>query len=485
MDKLKFFSGFVWKFSERTMSQLVSFIVSIVLARILTPTDYGLVALVNVFIIIADVFVTSGFSSSLIQKKDANKTDFSSIFYCSLIFSIFVYLLVYITAPIIANFYHNNQLILILRVFALRLPISAFNSIQQAYVSRKLAFKKIFISTSFATIFSGIVGILLALRGFGVWALVFQYLINSLVETIVLFFQIPWHPQLLFSWKSTSKLLSYGWKILATDLLGQLFNQLRSLVIGRFYTPASLAYYNRGQQFPNILSNNIDVTITSVLFPAMSKYADDKQKLKAVVRRSIRTSTYILMPLMFGMAVVAKPMILLILTKKWINAVPFMQCLCISGAFGSINTANMQAIKASGRSDVLLKLELIKKPVYLVFLFASIRISVLAVAITMAMYSISAVFMNMFPNKKIINYSYGEQLRDIFPSLSLSIVMAGIVYLVSFVNLSAWSMLIVQVLLGSIIYLVGSIILHMEPFIYLVGYVKIIIGERKNAQKIG
>lgn len=483
MDKAKFFSGFLWKFSERTMSQLVSFVVSIVLARILTPTDYGLVALVNVFIIIADVFVTSGFSSSLIQKNNANKIDFSSIFYCSLVFSILVYFLVFISAPLIASFYHNDQLILILRVFALRLPISAFNSIQQAYVSRNLAFKKIFISTSFATIFSGVIGIILALYGFGVWALVFQYLINSLVETIVLFFQIPWHPQLLFSWKSAISLMEYGWKILATDLLGQVFNQLRSLVIGRFYTPASLAYYNRGQQFPNILSNNIDVTITSVLFPAMSKYADNKMKLKNVVRRSIRTSTYILMPLMLGMAVVAKPLILLILTSKWTLAVPFMQCLCISGAFGSVNTANMQAIKASGRSDVLLKLEIVKKPVYLLFLLASIKISVLAVAITMAMYSICAVFMNMYPNKKIINYSYTEQLRDIFPSLILSIIMSGIVYPITFITLPSLITLVLQIVVGATFYVASSFFLRMEPFMYLIKYVKIIIGEKTNVQK--
>lgn len=461
------------------MSQLVSFVVSIVLARILTPTDYGLVALVNVFIIIADVFVTSGFSSSLIQKKNANKVDFSSIFYCSLVFSILIYALVFFLAPLIADFYHNNSLVLILRVFALRLPISAFNSIQQAYVSRKLAFKKIFISTSCATIISGIIGVMLALRGFGVWALVFQYLINSFCETIVLFFQIPWHPQLLFSWRSSIELMNYGWKILATDLLGQFFNQLRSLVIGRFYAPSSLAYYNRGQQFPNILSNNIDVTITSVLFPAMSEYADNRLKLKSIVRRSIRTSTYILMPLMFGMAVVAKPLILIILTKKWLPAAPFMQCLCISGAFGSINTANMQAIKASGRSDILLKLEIVKKPVYLLFLLFSIKISVLAVAITMAMYSITAVFMNMYPNNRIIHYSYKEQLHDIFPSLFLSIFMAALVYLITFINISAISMLILQVLSGAFIYIIGSIILHMESFTYLIDYVRSIIKEKK------
>ncbi|WP_283574893.1 lipopolysaccharide biosynthesis protein [Limosilactobacillus ingluviei] len=477
MDRKRFFSGFIWKFSERTMSQLVSFIVSIVLARILSPNDYGIVALVNVFIIIADVFVTSGFSSSLIQKKEATKTDFSTIFWCSLIFSIVIYSVIFFLAPWIAKFYRNEQLTLVLRVFALKLPISAFNSIQQAYVSRSLAFRKIFVSTSIATIFSGVMGIVFALLGWGVWALVIQYIVNAITETMVLFLQIPWKPRLLFSIDSAKSLLGFGWKVLATDLLGQFFNQLRSLVIGRFYTAADLAYYNRGQQFPNILTNNIDATISSVLFPVMSKYSDDSDKLKLMVRRSIRTSTYLLMPFMLGMAVTAKPLIILILTKKWIEAVPFMQCLCISGAFGSVSNANMQVIKASGRSDVLLNLELIKKPIYLVFLIASIKISVFAVAVSMSIYSITATLINMFPNKKIIGYSYREQFSDLLPALALSFLMMIGTFPIQYLNWNPFLMLTVQVVVGAIIYLGGSVLFKMESFTYLLGLLK---SKRKN-----
>lgn len=472
MDHKRFFSGFLWKFSERTMSQLVSFVVSIVLARILSPNDYGIVALVNVFIIIADVFVTSGFSSSLIQKKETTDTDFSTIFWCSLIFSIVIYGVIFTISPWIAEFYHNDQLTLVLRVFALKLPISAFNSIQQAYVSRSLAFRKIFVSTSVATIFSGIVGIGFALSGWGVWALVIQYIVNSITETAVLFLQIPWKPHLQFSIKAAKSLLDFGWKVLATELLGQFFNQLRSLVIGRFYTAADLAFYNRGQQFPNILSNNIDTTISSVLFPVMSKYSDDMTKLKSMVRRSIRTSTYLLMPLMLGMAVTAKPLILLVLTSKWLAAVPFMQCLCVSGAFGSVSNANMQVIKASGRSDVLLKLELVKKPIYLIFLFASIKISVFAVAFSMAAYSITATLINMFPNKKVIGYSYREQFRDLAPALALSIAMVFIVWGIEWLRLNPLVTLLLQVVVGAVVYVTGSILFKMESYYYLLNFFK-------------
>ncbi len=472
MDRKRFFSGFIWKFSERTMSQLVSFIVSIVLARILSPHAYGIVALVNVFIVIADVFVTSGFSSALIQKKEADELDFSTIFWCSWVFSLVIYGVIYVISPGIATFYHNDQLIPILRVFALKLPISAFNSIQQAYVSRKLAFRKIFVSTSIATSFSGIVGIGFAQAGWGVWALVIQYIVNAITETMVLFLQIPWKPQFMFSGTAAKSLLSFGWKVLVTELLGQFFNQLRSLVIGRFYTAADLAYYNRGQQFPNILSSNIDATISSVLFPVMAKHADNVGKLKAMVRRSIRTSTYLLMPLMLGMAVTAKSIILLILTKKWLAAVPFMQCLCVSGAFGSVSNANMQVIKASGRSDVLLKLELVKKPIYLIFLLVSIKISVFAVAFSMATYSITATLINMFPNKAVIGYSYREQFIDLFPALGLSTMMAVIVWLVALLNWNPLITLLIQVMVGATVYIGGSILFKMEPFYYVLGFLK-------------
>ena len=477
-DRDSFFSGFFWKFNEQIASQLVSFIVSIVLARILTPKDYGIVSLVNVFIVIANVFVTSGLSAALIQKKDATQLDFSTIFHCSLIFSFVIYGIIYLCAPLIGDFYRNKVLIWVVRVFALQLPLSSFNSIQQAYVSRHMAFRKIFVSTTIATILSGILGIIFALNNFGVWALVFQTILSTVFQTLVLFLEIPWRPKLEFSFESAKELIGYGWKVFGASFLGTFFNELRNLIIGRFYSPADLAYYNRGSRMPDLVANNIDSTITSVLFPVLSKHSDDYSKLKSMIRRSIRTSTFIIMPLMFGLAVAAKPVTQILLTNKWLPSVPFMQCLCISGAFGSISNANMQVIKASGRSDILLKLELIKKPLYLIFLIVSIKINVLAVAISMAIYNIVGMLINVKPNNKLINYSYREQFKDIFPALTLSMIMGICILPIQLLNLSPFFELTLEVISGGIIYLGGSWIFKLEPFFYLLEYAKSFFNKR-------
>lgn len=471
-DRDSFFSGFFWKFNEQIMSQLISFIVLIVLARILSPRDYGLVSLVNVFIILANVFVTSGLSTALIQKKNATETDFSTIFYCNILISLLLYFLVFLSAPLIASFYHDKRLINIVRILALSLPVSAINSIQLAYVSKRIQFRKIFISTSLAAIISGIIGIVTAIKGLGVWALVIQSLSNVMVATFVLFIQIPWRPRLIFSLQAAKSLVSYGWKVLVADFLGAFFGQLRNLVIGRFYSAADLAYYNRGDQFPSLLSSNIDTTISSVLFPVMSEYDDDLAKLKSMVRRSLRTSTYIITPIMFGLAVTAKPIISLILTDKWLPAVPYMQILCISNAFSTITNTNLQVMKASGRSDVLLKIELIKKPIYIILLFIGIHYSVLMVAVTMAIYSLYAALVNMRPNAKIINYNIKEQLQDILPSLILSSTMALVVWPIELISLSKLCILLIQIIMAVIFYVGASIIFKFEPYYYLLRYIK-------------
>lgn len=461
------FLGFFWKFSEQISSQLVSFIISVILARLLSPSDYGIVALVNVFIIIANVFVTSGLGTALIQKKDSDNIDFSTVFYLSEVLSIIIYGIIYMAAPYIAKFYGNPELIEVTRVFALTLPLSAFNAIQQAYVSKHMLFKKIFISTTVSSISSGIIGIILAYAGFGVWSLVGQTLSNTILISMVLFVQLGWHPQLVFSWNRAKPLISFGWKILASSLLGQIFNQLRTLLLGKAYTSADLAYYNRGQKFPELISSNIDGTISTVLFPALSEYSDDTRKVKELTRISIRTSTFIIMPLMFGMAATAKPIILLLLTSKWAEAIPYMQFLCIAGAFGTVSNANMQAISAIGRSDVMLKLELIKKPLYLILLVIGIKISVLAVAYTMTLYSILAMFLNMSPNRKLLNYKFDEQMIDILPALANSMVLFILVEMIGLLHLQILILFIVQVIIGGVSYIIIAYITKMQAFMYL------------------
>jgi len=237
-------SSFLWKFSERIIAQFVSLIVSIILARLLSPDNYGVVGIVMVFINIADVFVVSGLSASLVQKKDADSVDFSTIFYCSFVFSIIIYIILFAISPSVASFYNEQSLTNVLRVFSIKIIISSFNSIQHAYVQRKMIFKKFFFSTIIGTLISGIIGIVMSYHNFGVWAIVSQYLANAVIDTVVLFFIVPWRPSLEFSFRSAHELISFGWKVLMTDLISQIFNNIRSFFIGKIYTPADLAYYN-------------------------------------------------------------------------------------------------------------------------------------------------------------------------------------------------------------------------------------------------
>ena len=460
--KGKIVTGFFWKFGEQVSSQLVSFILSIIFARLLTPNDYGVVALVNVFIILANVFVTSGFGTALIQKENSNEVDFSTIFYLSEAVSIIVYAIIFFLAPFIANFYKNSEMTLILRVFALQLPISAFNSIQQAYISKHIMFKKVFVSTTISAILSGLIGIFMAYSDFGVWALIGQYLSNTIIISITLALQISWRPKLIFSWEAGKPLISFGWKILATSLLGEFFNQLRSLILGKVYTASDLAYYNRGLRFPELVSNNVNNTISGVLFPVLSKYGNDFDKVKTGLRRAIRMSTFILMPLLFGMMMTSTEIILLLLTKKWIAAVPYMQILCMSCVFDTVSNENIQALKSIGRSDVLLKLEILKKPIYLFLLLLGIKISVLFMAETMVIYNVIAVLINMSPNRKFLKYSFVEQVQDILPAFLASSFMSVIVYLVGKFGLSTGISFIVKIVCGVLSYLLIAILFRMQ-----------------------
>ena len=357
----KVFSGLFWKFGERISAQLISLIVSIVLARLLSPDDYGAVALVMVFITIANVFVASGFGNALIQKKNADNLDFSSVFYLNIALGLVLYAVLFFASPAIASFYNMPVLSPALRVLGIRIVVASVNSVQQAYVSRHMLFKRFFWSTLFGTLVSGVVGITMAYHGFGVWALVAQYLTNTCTDTIVLWFTVKWRPIFRCSLERAKGLFSYGWKLLVSALLDTGYKQLRSLIIGKKYTSADLAYYNQGDKYPGLIVNNINTSISSVLFPAMSQFQDDRERVKQMTRRAIQISSYIMWPMMIGFAVVAEPFVSLVLTDKWLPCVPFIRIFCFTYGLYPIHTANLQAINALGRSDLFLRLEIIKK----------------------------------------------------------------------------------------------------------------------------
>lgn len=479
MQNKSVISNFIWRFAERCGAQIVTFIVSIVLARILSPDDYGTIALVTVFTSILQVFVDSGLGTALVQKKNADDLDFSSVFYFNLIVCIILYGLMFIAAPLIANFYGDNTLIPVIRVISITILISGVKGIQQSYVSKNMLFKRFFFSTLGGTIFSAVLGICMAYMGFGVWSLVFQQISNTAIDTIILWVTVKWRPHKMFSWNRLKSLLSYGWKLLVSSLLDTVYNNLRNLIIGKIYSASDLAYYNQGDKFPKVIVTNINTSIDSVLLPSMADVQDDHLKVKSMTRRAIKTSTYIMAPLMMGLAFCATPIVKLVLTDKWLMCVPYLRIFCISYMFWPIHTANLNAIKAMGRSDLFLKLEVLKKLVGLTLLFITMNISVMAMAYSLLVSSLASQIINTWPNKKLLNYGYLEQLKDILPSITLAVVMGAIISLFSLIELNMAIQLCLQIIFGMVIYWFGSRIFKLESYEYIVGLIKAIIKKKK------
>lgn len=465
-------TNFFWKFLERCGAQGVTFLVSIVLARLLSPEVYGTIALVTVFTTLLQVFVNSGLGNALIQKKDSDDLDFSTVFYFNIFFSISLYVLMFFASPLIAMFYGDPSLTPVLRVLSLTIVFSGIRNVQQAYVSRKMIFKKFFVVTLGATLGSAVVGITMAYTGFGVWSLVGQQLSNAVLSAVLLWVTVKWRPKKMFSFLRLKGLYSFGWKLLVSATLDTLYNDLRTLIIGKLYTTSDLAYYNKSKQFPHLIVNNVNLSIDSVLLPTMSSVQDSKEKVKAMTRRAIKTSTYIMMPLMVGLAVCAEPLVRVVLTEKWMSCVPYLRIFCFTYAFYPIHTANLNAIKAMGRSDLFLKLEIAKKIVGLVFLLSSMWFGVMMMAYTLLITSVISQIINAWPNKKLLNYGYLEQTKDIFENMVLAIVMGVIIFPFNLMAIHPILKLSIQMLLGMTVYISGSFVFKFESFIYILGLVK-------------
>jgi teichuronic acid exporter len=480
ITKTRVLSSLFWKFMERGGTQGIQFIVQIILARLLLPEDYGIIALVVIFTSIAGVFVQSGLNTALVQKKDTDEVDFSSVFYLSLFIACLIYLILFFIAPFIAVFYGEPQIIPVFRVLSIVLFFGAFNSIQNAVVSRNLQFKKLFFSSTGAILISGTIGIYMAYAGFGVWALVGQQISNQLFVTIIMWFTVKWRPHLLFSLRRVKSLFSYGWKILVSTLIDTVYQDLRSLIIGKMYNPAMLAFYNRGQQFPYFIVANINGSIQSVMLPVLASQQDNRPRVKDMMRRAIVTSSFAIFPMMVGLTVTAEPLVKLLLTDKWLPCVPFLQIFCVSYALWPIHTANLQAIKALGRSDIFLKLEVIKKIIGLSILAVTVFYGVYAIALGQVLSGIISSFINAYPNKELLNYSYKEQWNDIYPSLLLSLVMGVVVYSLKWLGLSVFLTLIIQVCVGIILYIGMAWIFKLECFRYLLSTLQGIFISRNG-----
>ena len=479
-DNASIFSNLVWRIMERCGAQGVRLIVELVLARILMPDDYGVIALVTVFIEILNVFVDSGLGSALIQKRNVDNIDYSTVFYFNIGLSVFLYILLFFSAPFISNFLGKSELTIILRVLGIQLIISGLKNIQQAYVSKTMQFKRFFYATLGGTVGSAIIGIVMAYEAFGVLALVTQHLVNTFVDTFILWITVKWRPQMVFSIERLKKMYSFGWKLLASSLLDRFYSEIRQIIIGKMYSTSDLAYYDRGKKIPYLLISNINGSIDNVLMPVMSDEQDNETRLREMVRRSIKISIYVMAPLMMGLTFMAEPLVRLVITEKWLPCIPYMRVFCIMYIFYPIHTANLNAIKALGRSDVFLKLEVIKKIMGTILLLSSMWFGVMAMAYSFLLESFLGQIINSWPNRKLLNYKYVEQIVDILPCLFLSFFMGIIVYAITFLGFNDLLTILLQFCVGTIVYICCSILFKIDSFYYLLDILKKLFLSKRN-----
>ncbi len=472
--KRKTISSTFWKFSERIIAQGVSLIVAIILARLLTPDDYSVVGIVTIFFAFANVFISSGFNTALIQKKDADEEDYSSVLFISLIAATGIYLLLFFCAPFIASAYRNDVLVPVFRVMGITLFINAFKSVICAYISSRMLFRKFFFATIGGTLISAVVGIWMALNGYGPWALVAQQMTNSIIDTLILFLTTRIKFVFKISKNKAKGLFKYGWKILVASEISVLYDEMNPLIIGLKYSGADLSFYSKGRSFPSIFNSTVGNTLSAVLFPSITKVQDDKAAVLNYTRRFMRVVSFVIFPLMIGFLAVAENFILVLLTAKWSPAVIYVQAFCIVYMLDMIQVGNLQVIRAVGRSDLILILEIIKKSLYfiviLLFVFLTDKPEFLALACIIN--TCLATVINTYPNRKLIGYRYRLQIADVLPNFLISLAMGAAVYAIGFLPLSPLWTLIIQVLSGMIIYVGLAFITRNSNFKYLLKTLK-------------
>lgn len=475
-------TNLIWRLGERFGAKMVQFLVQMILAKMLAPEIWGTIGLILIFIEVLQVFIESGLGNALIQKKDADDLDFSTVFYFNCVICGAAYLLMFFAAPLIAWFYKAPELTSAIRVMSLVLVVSGLKNVQQAYVSKNMLFKRFFFATLIGTVTAAVIGIAMAYFGFGLWAIIAQNLINVTIDTCILWITVKWRPKRAFSFQRLKQLYSFGWKLFASSLMEVIYLKLRGLIIGKKYSKEDLAYYTYGEYFPQFITSILNSSIDSVLLPSMSSVQDSRENVKNMTRRAIKIGTYILMPFMVGIMVCAGPVVRIVLTEDWLPVIPYLRILCISYAFMPIHTANLNAIKAIGRSDTYLKLEIIKKFVDFASILATMFISVKAMVYGVLVASIISQVINAWPNKKLLGYSYLEQVADMIPQIIASTIMGAVIYLINLVDIHYLLMLAIQIPLGVIVYIICSKLMHIDSFDYLLDVIKSLLNRKKDKE---
>lgn len=474
--KEKTVKGVFWSSVDRFSSQGIQFIFSILIARLLLPSDYGTVAMLNIFLAISQTFIDSGFGTALIRKIDRTEEDFSTVFYFNIAAALAFYGILWFTAPYIADFYDIPLLKDITRVVALTLVFGSFSGIQSAKLSIAIDFRSRAIISITVTLVTGALGLWMAYSGYGVWALVMQSVVSSLLRTILLWAFVRWMPKLVFSWKSFKELFSFGSKLLASGLLDTAYNNIYTLVIGKVFSSSALGVYSRADSLAQYPSSNITSVLQGVTFPVLSSIQNEPGRLASAYKKFIRLSAFVVFPLMIGLSAVADPLIRLVLTDKWEGAIYLLQIICFAMMWYPVHAINLNLLQVEGRSDYFLKLEVIKKIQGVIVLCITIPLGLVAMCYGRVVSSVLSLAYNTYYTKKLIGYGFGSQMKDLLPVLLHSLVMGVIVWLIVHFLPSLWLKLMVGVVAGIVYYLAGAYIMRFDELNELLSLLHI----RKN-----
>ena len=462
--------AFGWKFIERVSVQGTNFLVTLLLARLLTPSDYGIVSIVLIFTTLATILVQGGFNTALIQKKDTSGDDYVTILIFSELVAVIAFCALFTVAPVIETLYHMNGLAILLRVMSLVLFPCAFNSVQVAYITRDLRFKILTVSSLISSVLAAVVAIIMAINSFGVWALVAQQLIIQVSTCIVTYCIVRWLPKGHFSIDSLKRLLPFGSKVFASNFITAFFLDIRGLVIGQVYSSDALGFFNRGKQFPQAVMESVNTTIQTVLLPVYSKRQDSIDYVTQMVSKSIRLSSLILFPMMVGLAAIAEPLVQVLLTEKWLPCVPYLRIFAVCYLFQTIQIPIIQAFKGIGDSGTPLKLEIIKKCVEIILLFTTIRFGLYPFALSLVASSVISQILNMVFAKRVIGYTVPQQMMDIVPATVFSALMGASILLIGSFISSAVARLFVGISAGIVIYCALCILFHVPEVQLIISF---------------
>lgn len=465
--RTKTVKGVGWSFADNIFNQGITFLVGLVLARLLTPEEYGLIGLITIFISVFNSIVDSGFSNALIRKNDVEDKDFNTAFITNLVISIILYALLYVCSPAISRFFTQPQLVSLTRVMGVVVIINAFGLIQRTIYIRNVDFKTQAKISLWASVLSGVTGIAMAFYGMGVWSLVGQQISRQFLQSVLMWCYSTWYPKIQFSIQSFKELFGFGWKLLVSGLINTVWNEIYQVVIGKFYSADTLGQYTRAHQFSTIFSSNLTGIVQRVSYPVLSQIQDDKQRLKNGYKKVIKCTMLISFCCMLGLAAIAKPMVLTLIGEQWLPCVPFLQLICFQMMLYPLHAINLNMLQVQGRSDLFLKLEIIKKIVAVGPLLLGIFINVYLMLFGSILTGFVSYYLNAYYSGKFLNYSIWEQIKDILPSFGIAGAMAIIIYALSFISLAPVLLLLIQLASAFIIVLILCEITKIDAYLEL------------------